>query len=187
MKVASLNNRLSKQDFIDLAFDIMAETGGYDAITIDKLCKHLNVSKGSFYWHFKGRNELIDAVVEAWAGQIHKGIHSAIEQQTDGEPLQAIGGIIQYWRDSNIAEIDQVMRHWGRHDPRVADAVSKADRLLLAFLQKNFHSMGFDEVEALRRARLMIAIGIAQPLLEHLPNAASKEADVKWMMAKLFS
>ncbi len=175
-------NRLSERDFINEAFDIIAETGSYDGLTIDNLCSRLNVSKGSFYWHFKGRAGLIDAVVGAWSGRLHENIYSDIEAQTSGKPDQGIAGIIEVWSNSNISQIDRVMRNWASKDDKVQQAVANADQLLLNYLKEKFKAVGLTEREAYRRARLLIAIGIAQPQLRHLPLPASVAVETRWML-----
>lgn len=182
---ASAKLRRSKEDFINEAFALIAEAGTAEALTIDSLCLRLGVSKGSFYWHFKGRNPLIDALVEAWSGNFHLTIHRAIEAQTVDNGRTVIEEISYYWLSSNMSKLDQVMRHWAQHDERVRKAVCHADELLLNFLKSNIESLGYNEIDAHRRARLMMAIGIAEPTLAHLPKAGADEVELKWILDRL--
>jgi AcrR family transcriptional regulator len=50
--------RLTRQDWIDAALEAL-ETGGVPAVAVEPLASRLGVTKGSFYWHFKDRNELL--------------------------------------------------------------------------------------------------------------------------------
>ena len=43
--------RLSADDWIQAGFALLAE-GGPNALRLDRLCERLEVTKGSFYWHF---------------------------------------------------------------------------------------------------------------------------------------
>jgi AcrR family transcriptional regulator len=174
--------RKSKQDFINESFELIAEAGTADALTIDSVCLRLGVSKGSFYWHFKGRDSLIDGLVEAWSGNFHVAIHSAIEAQTADNGRTVIEEISDYWLSSNMSKLDQVMRHWAQHDERVYNAVRRADELLLDFLKDNIRSLGYGEEDAYRRARLMMAIGIAEPMLAHLPKAGTDDKELQWIL-----
>src|SRR5258708_7461683 len=45
------SSRLSVDDWIQAGFAILAEEG-IKALKIDRLCRRLGVTKGSFYWHF---------------------------------------------------------------------------------------------------------------------------------------
>ena len=174
--------RKSKQDFINEAFDLIADAGTAEALTIDSVCLRLGVSKGSFYWHFKGRDSLVDGLVDAWSGNFHVTIHNAIKAQTADNGRTVIEEISYYWLSSNMSKLDQVMRHWAQHDRRVYDAVCSADELLLDFLKNNIESIGYDENEAYRRARLMMAIGIAEPMLAHLPKAGDETNEMQWTL-----
>ena len=55
------SNRLKPEDWLRAALVLLGETGDPKAIRIEVLCERLGVTKGSFYWHFKGRAGLIDA------------------------------------------------------------------------------------------------------------------------------
>lgn len=180
--VGQASGRKSKQDYIDEAFKLIADAGTAEALTIDSLCVRLGVSKGSFYWHFKSRDVLIDALIDAWSGNFHLAIHAGIEAQTVDNGRTVIEEISYYWLSSNMSKLDQVIRHWAQHDARVYDAVCRADKLLLGFLKNNIKTLGFSDEEAYRRARLMMAIGIAEPMLRHLPRADTDAKEMEWML-----
>src|SRR5574343_306772 len=40
--------------------------GGVEAVKIQVLAKELNLSRASFYWFFKDRDELLDALLAQW-------------------------------------------------------------------------------------------------------------------------
>src|SRR5262245_21516476 len=40
--------------------------GGPDAVRVEPLARKLRVSKGSFYWHFKNRQELLEFLLREW-------------------------------------------------------------------------------------------------------------------------
>src|SRR5881394_837738 len=40
--------------------------GGPNAVRIEKLAETLGVTKGGFYWHFDGRNALLEEMLDAW-------------------------------------------------------------------------------------------------------------------------
>src|SRR5436190_89599 len=43
--------RLTADDWVQAGFAVLAESGP-NALRIDRLCERLEVTKGSFYWHF---------------------------------------------------------------------------------------------------------------------------------------
>jgi len=56
---------LKAEDWVEAARSAMAE-GGIDAVAVEPLARRLGVTKGSFYWHFKDRKALIEAMLERW-------------------------------------------------------------------------------------------------------------------------
>ena len=59
-------DKLSREDWIIKSLDILSEKGVV-RLNIDQLVEWIGVSKGSFYWHFKNRNEFIKSVFEYWS------------------------------------------------------------------------------------------------------------------------
>ncbi len=52
-------------DWIRAGYTILAEEG-IKALNIDRLCSHLGVTKGSFYWHFSDMPGYRGALIGAW-------------------------------------------------------------------------------------------------------------------------
>ncbi len=56
---------LTAADWAEAALHLIAEAG-LGALTVEALAVRLGVTKGSFYWHFKGRSELLAAALGRW-------------------------------------------------------------------------------------------------------------------------
>ncbi len=57
--------RLTKSDWLDAALQLLAESGT-QGVAVEPLARRLNVTKGSFYWHFKNRLELLHGTLDYW-------------------------------------------------------------------------------------------------------------------------
>jgi AcrR family transcriptional regulator len=57
--------RLSASDWTRAALDALTR-GGVDAVRVDALARQLEITRGSFYWHFKDRDALLTAALEEW-------------------------------------------------------------------------------------------------------------------------
>jgi AcrR family transcriptional regulator len=57
--------RLSRADWVKEAYDLF-ETKGVSAVSVDPLAKKLGVTRGSFYWHFEDRADLLRAILDRW-------------------------------------------------------------------------------------------------------------------------
>jgi AcrR family transcriptional regulator len=67
------------------ALQLIAEAG-LRAVTVRALAVRLGVTKGSFYWHFQGRDELLAAALARW------------ERRATEEAVQALDAIPDYRR-----------------------------------------------------------------------------------------
>jgi AcrR family transcriptional regulator len=56
---------LTAPDWAEAALRLIAEKG-LGALTVSALASRLGVTKGSFYWHFRGRSELLAAALALW-------------------------------------------------------------------------------------------------------------------------
>jgi AcrR family transcriptional regulator len=56
---------LTATDWAEAALQLIAEAG-LGALTVKALAARLGVTKGSFYWHFRGRSELLAAALNRW-------------------------------------------------------------------------------------------------------------------------
>ena len=56
---------LTASDWAEAALQLIAEQG-LGALTVSTLAARLGVTKGSFYWHFAGRSELLAAALDRW-------------------------------------------------------------------------------------------------------------------------
>ena len=153
MSDKSKNSRLTRESWIKGAFDTLYEEG-VDQIRIERLAKKLKVTKGSFYWHFKDRSELLDALIEYWELKMTKTV---VEDAAmfHGDPVQRIFSTLRYIITNEKTKYDPVVRAWANHDPKVKQYVEKVDKLRLSFLIEMFIGAGFDTEESEIRARMM--------------------------------
>ena len=66
---------LTASDWAEAALQLIAEKG-LGALTISTLAARLGVTKGSFYWHFKGRDDLLAAALGRWERSVGDIIRS---------------------------------------------------------------------------------------------------------------
>ena len=56
---------LARKDWIIAARKALIK-GGIGAVRVVPLAKALQMTRGGFYWHFKGRQDLLDALLVDW-------------------------------------------------------------------------------------------------------------------------
>jgi AcrR family transcriptional regulator len=145
--------RLSRQNWIDAALDALA-AGGVAAVTMERLAKTLGATRGSFYWHFKNRDELIEAALERWE---RENTTELIPQaEAIGDPAERLRFLFRrvYERPADPIEVALT---WAADDPHVAPAVARVTHTRLEFLRRIFTELGLDDDDATDRAWLAYA------------------------------
>ena len=119
--VKKSDQRLERQDWIRGALELL-ETAGIDGIRIVPLAKRLGVTSGSFYWHFKNRRELHNALAEYWEREM---TDAAIEASRPIEPPEKrIWFLMERVMESGLASMDLPFWHWARSDSVASSSAS---------------------------------------------------------------
>lgn len=158
---------LSAEDWIEAAFDMMAE-GGVDAVRVEPLAKRLKVSRGSFYWHFTDRDALYIAMLKQWRERASYTVYSRVERTA--EPVEArlerlLALPYSSPRSARAAAIELAVRLWARRDKQAAKAVRHIDRVRLDYFESLMKQRGLAALEARQRAFLFYAALMAEALI----------------------
>jgi len=84
----------SKEKLLIAAIDVI-RTKGYAAATIDDVCQEAGVTKGSFFHHFKSKDEMTLGTVEYWRVTTTDFFASA-DYSKIPDPLDRLYGYIQF-------------------------------------------------------------------------------------------
>lgn len=175
---------LDRDAWIKSAVTILAEHGA-DGLRVEVLAKRLGVTKGSFYWHFKDRQALLEAVLEYWkAGRI-RDIEKTTAVAPGGEREQLLFAIELYGANRNRKgmSIELAVRDWARHDPRAASFVEAVDLYRLECTRKLFVASGMSDAEAKSRSLLLYACVFGLSLM-HYGHFDDDIADLKQRIAE---
>ncbi len=156
---------LDAQAWIAAALLALGQSG-IEAVRVEPLAKALKVTKGSFYWHFKDRAALIDAMLDEWA----QGRIAAIRSQTaDADPSAALRRLADLYTGRTNARglaIELAIRTLARSGKAAAAAVARVDRERLAHVAALFAGLGWPDNEARARAILFYGFLFGQSLLD---------------------
>jgi AcrR family transcriptional regulator len=157
MVMTTMATNLDRERWEEAAL-VALERGGLAAVAVEPLARDLGVTKGSFYWHFKNRRELIAATVARWEAQHVDAPLTALAGVED--PRERLRGLLV--RASSkppsifIALLDAV------DEPLVSAAVERAARERVAFMAKAFGELGMTKAKARRQALLAYATYVGQ-------------------------
>lgn len=145
----------SKSDWLEAALEMMGE-GSLADLTIEKLAKRLKVAKSGFYWHFRSREALIDALLEYWAEDLTRSV-TENDELLSMEPYQRLIATAEAILDLDLARHDLAVRHAAEKDNKIAEIALRVTDLRLGFLRQAFSELGFtgDDLEM----RTMLFVG----------------------------
>ena len=146
--------KLTRTTWLELALEILIEEGN-TKLRIDHLVRCMGVTKGSFYWHFKNRDDFILSLIEHWA-KVSTLIVVKHMKQVQGSAEERLLELMQFIVINNLTRHDIAVRAWALMEPEVAHIVEKTDKLRLAFIRKLFAEMGFEGKEQEMRARTLV-------------------------------
>ena len=160
---------LTKQDWIRAALDAMAE-GGVAAVAVDRLAKTLGATRGSFYWHFKDRRELIEAALEQWERE--NTTELIPDAEAIGDPVERLRYLFREVYERPVDAIELALAS-AADEPLVGPASARVTRTRRDFLRRIFTDLGLPDEEADDRAWLAYAFYIGHHQLACNPNNQS--------------
>ncbi len=157
--------RLSAADWERGALDLIAEQG-VAAVAVEPLARRLGVTKGSFYWHFTGRDELLAQALKRWEVEDQSTIQAIAESNADArEQLRAL--IMQTTRELRSHVIYAALLKAADH-LAVQPVLSRTTQRRISVLRLAFEQAGMERIDAAQRARLVYTtyVGFLQLNLE---------------------
>lgn len=156
--------RTSRETWLDEALILLFKEG-IDSVRIDTLCTRLNMTKGSFYHHFKNRQLFLEAVLVHWEDTYTaKFIEYAEVGNTPIEKLERLNQIAL--ASENDPEIH--IRAWALTDEIAQETVNRVDQRRIDYLVQLYTHLGLDDAEALTISRIIYSVLIGAQYLTPL-------------------
>ncbi|MEM1233181.1 MAG: helix-turn-helix domain-containing protein [Pseudomonadota bacterium] len=149
------HTKVTRQDWLDAAMRTLIEAG-VEQVKVLTLATRMAVSRSSFYWYFKSRADLLDALLAAWETANPAAMIAQAERPSQSI-CEAICNIHKCVVNPALfdIELDFAVRDWARRDAEVRARVAAADARTCAALAAMFTRHGYPAQEALIRARVL--------------------------------
>ncbi|WP_202879840.1 TetR/AcrR family transcriptional regulator [Sinorhizobium saheli] len=167
---------LNEKDWVEAALQVLVDEN-VRGIKIDTLSAKLGVTKGSFYWHFKTRSQLLGAMLAHWRKQMTLNVIRSISI-AGSDPRERLSALFALPRRRNspaFARIETSIRDWGRRVDMPRAAVGEVDEIRFDYITKLFRDMGYPQAEARRRAYLAYCLIMGDSVLHGSLDAMSRE------------
>jgi len=151
---AAEREALTREDWILAARKALIR-GGIGAVRIVPLAAALKVTRGGFYWHFKGRQDLLDALLDDWVRTNTAAFEGVLKEPGRNGRVE-FRTIVDVWvneKDYSPAW-DAAVRYWAGLSREVAAVVKRVDQHRIDIIHQIFLDVGYRDPEALVRARI---------------------------------
>ncbi|CDN58309.1 Transcriptional regulator (plasmid) [Neorhizobium galegae bv. officinalis bv. officinalis str. HAMBI 1141] len=152
--------RGSQEGWLEAAYEALLESG-VDSVKILPLAKKLGLSRTSFYWFFKDREELLSTLILRWRD---KNTGNLVKQsEAYAESLaEAMLNVFDCWLNKDLfdSQFEFAIRSWALQSPEIQVEVQQADLARIDALSRMFVRFGFDEEPADVRARTTYLVQI---------------------------
>ena len=164
-------SRLSKEQWLERSMKFL-EKRGPAAMSLDALTRHLGVTTGSFYWHFKSHSRFLDELTDKYIQDFTLILteHLATLDLPPREMLrEAMWRIINF----GLGGMDIHFRSLAFSYPRVAVKIRAMDELRAQILGDLFAAMGYTGDELRMRLHNFIVVNS----MEHGVHTGLSEDD----------
>jgi AcrR family transcriptional regulator len=160
--------RLTRNCWQEAALELL-HNEGINAVTVDALASQLNITRGSFYHHFKDRKDLSKDMLDYWKQKWTVEIRDDVEAfGIDGlQYLVALGNLIRHRKGAGY---DIAIRAWAIHDDMALEIIRETDKIRLDFIRKQFEKIGFKGLDLENRSRLYLYYSMTEPAFFDPPD-----------------
>ena len=133
--------RLTRDDWLDASFKAVV-AGGVDNVRVLAIADDLGVTRGSFYWHFADRADLIGALLARWRERELEqdqrlSADSSPDPQADLERLlEAV--LAHAGADLENMRFELALRSFGRRNPALATMLVEVDQVRMNLFEQKF-------------------------------------------------
>ncbi len=142
--------------WLDAAYEMLVE-GGVDAVKIMPLARRVRQTRTSFYWYFRDREALLDALIVRWEEK-NTGNLVSCSRMKAATITEAVFNLFDCWLNNDLfdAQLDLAIRNWARTEPGLQARLARADERRTDAIAHMFRKFGCLEKEAVARANTVL-------------------------------
>ena len=167
------NVKVTRADWLNVAMDVLI-SDGVEQVKVLALAERMGVSRSSFYWYFKSRQDLLDALLKTWEQTNTAGMVA----QTEAPAETITGAVLNVFRcianpDLFNTALDFAVRDWARRSGKVRSLMDRSDARRVAALKAMFMRFDYPDLEAQTRAKVLYYMQLGYDMAE--PNESYED------------
>ena len=148
------NKRLDREEWLKRSLQALSKKGPA-VLSVDALVKHLGVSRGSFYWHFKDKSDFVRQLVNYWSESFTKPV-AIFLSQTDLSAEKKLLLLMEKIVTDKLTQYDIPVRAWASHDPAARRMVKQNDDFRYQYVRSLLSEIGFKGEELEMRTQTFV-------------------------------
>lgn len=144
---------LTKDDWLGAAMELL-RTRGIGGVRVLPLANELGVSRGSFYWHFEDRDDLLRSMLDWWDREMTDGVIQ-FANESRGSPRKRLMAVAEDVVRFNRNRYETAIRSWAEGDKRAAKTLKRVVTKRLDYVTSLFREAGFPPADARARGDLL--------------------------------
>lgn len=144
---------LTKDDWLRTAMEFL-RTRGIGGVRVLPLARELGVSRGSFYWHFEDRDDLLRCMLDWWDREMTDSVIQ-FANESRGSATKRLTTVAADVVRSRRNRYEAAIRTWAEGDKRAAKTLRRVVHKRLDYITSLFREAGFSPVDARTRGDLL--------------------------------
>ncbi len=167
-------DRLTREQWIAHGLRTLARQGAA-ALKTGMLAEGLQVSRGSFYWHFESIADFRAQLLATWQERATDGVIREIDSSIVGPARLTHLMKLAFNEDRSL---DHAFRSWAASDADAAKVVATVDAGRVAYIAKLLRESGVDARASMPRAEFIYWAYIGQSSMMNSAHGTITEADL---------
>ncbi|MDX8352843.1 TetR/AcrR family transcriptional regulator [Cognatiyoonia sp. IB215182] len=172
-------DKLTPTDWLDCALKELT-TQGYGALKAQPLAKKLNVTRGSFYYHFESLADFHAAIMRHWSAKTTLPLIADLK--THATPQDTLFALLSITLKSG-ERLERAMRSWATVNAQVAAGVKEVDDARIAYADELLQACGVTPAEATPRAKLLYWAAIGRLMMPFPDDSQLSEDEIAGIAA----
>ncbi|HKV03915.1 MAG TPA: helix-turn-helix domain-containing protein [Candidatus Acidoferrales bacterium] len=150
--------KLAPSDWIRAAL-VRLSAQGIDAVRVEALARDLGVSKGSFYWHFRDRDDLLEKMLGRW----ESAELAWLGPEAGDSAAARWARLIEKTAEPARMRVEVALRAWARSDERVAGRMAAIERRKAGSIADVLREVGFARAAAESWSEVVLLVCLGWP------------------------
>lgn len=173
-KSAVPKDRLTREQWIAHGLRTLAREGE-GALKTGMLAEGLQVSRGSFYWHFESIAAFRSQLLATWRERATDDVIREIDSSIVGPARLTYLMKLAFDEDRSL---DRAFRAWAANDSEAAAVVATVDARRVAYIAKLLRESGVDRQRSMPRAEFIYWAYIGQSSVMNVTHGTITESDL---------